>query len=153
MSNTNQPTLDAFQGFIAMPTGLGSLRIDVEFQAPTEASKQEKDAAFLDALAQQIDVEYVCVGTLNATPPASNPQAKMRYWAVTGSLPDSGECRTFVFEAETQDQAQEQFEDALWNLVPERIRDKERERVIKACGQSIWIDSIQVSDTPIQTVS
>lgn len=41
--------------------GLAGSTLEVEFNAPVGASKEEKDAAFVDALAQLADVDYVSV--------------------------------------------------------------------------------------------
>lgn len=53
--------------------------LDVEFVAKIGASKAEKDSAYLDALAQQADVNYVSVGdtvTTKVAPAAAAPSRK-----------------------------------------------------------------------------
>lgn len=40
----------------------GGARVEVEFTAHMGASKESLDSAFLDALAQQVKLDYFCVG-------------------------------------------------------------------------------------------
>ena len=40
----------------------GGERVEVEFTAHAGASKESLDSAFLDALAQQVKLDYICVG-------------------------------------------------------------------------------------------
>lgn len=43
---------------------IGGKRIEVEFEAPEGASKAISDAAFLNALAQKVDINYLPIGTV-----------------------------------------------------------------------------------------
>jgi hypothetical protein len=56
------PELKSHEYFVGHVTFDDGNRIDVEFLAPAGASKQEKDAAFVDALAQVAEVNYLATG-------------------------------------------------------------------------------------------
>lgn len=60
-------TLEVHQGYF----GYEGTTLQVEFETPVGASTAEKDAAFLCALAQQADVEYLVIGELSQAAPAS----------------------------------------------------------------------------------
>lgn len=50
--------VDVFAGHLTIDGKV----IDVEFQAPAGATQVEKDAAFLAALAQQVEIDYLSIG-------------------------------------------------------------------------------------------
>lgn len=50
--------LQCFQGFLNFDGAL----VRVEFEAPVGASKEQKDAAFLDALGEVVRFDYLPVG-------------------------------------------------------------------------------------------
>lgn len=60
--------VEVYQGYLA----LGSEQVRVEFQAPKDASVQEKDAAFMAALAQIATIDYIAVGDLGDLMPDRN---------------------------------------------------------------------------------
>lgn len=53
-----QCKFEAFQGYIS----IDGVRIDVEFEAPLGATEQEKDHAFVAALAQKAELNYLAIG-------------------------------------------------------------------------------------------
>ena len=61
-NETPEPTRaqEAFAGHLAFD----GVRIDVGFQAPCDATQAEKDAAFMGALAQHAEIDYLAVGSI-----------------------------------------------------------------------------------------
>lgn len=57
--DTNLNTMEVFSGFFSYE----DIALRAEFQVPMGATVGEKDAAFLAALAQQANVEYLAIGT------------------------------------------------------------------------------------------
>lgn len=53
--------IDVFEGYLSFE----GARISVSFHAAAGASVAEKDAAFMAALAQQAEINYVAIGTLD----------------------------------------------------------------------------------------
>lgn len=53
-----QEVVQVFQGYF----GFEGNQLDVEFQAPVGSTVAEKDAAFMAALAQKADIDYLAVG-------------------------------------------------------------------------------------------
>lgn len=51
--------IDCCIGFIKF----GSQRVDVEYEVPANASDAERDSAFLDALAQKVEINYLVIGS------------------------------------------------------------------------------------------
>ena len=60
MPKTSTDTVDVFAGHI----NINGECLVVEFHAPKNASTEQKDAAFMSALAQKAEVDYICVGSL-----------------------------------------------------------------------------------------
>ena len=59
-------SVDCFAGFVLYD----GHRLLVDFLAPIDATKAERDSAFLSALAQQIELDYLLIGTRDADDPA-----------------------------------------------------------------------------------
>lgn len=51
-------TVQVFRGYF----GFDGAQLEVEFQVPMGATVAEKDAAFMAALAQKADIDYLAVG-------------------------------------------------------------------------------------------
>jgi hypothetical protein len=49
---------EAFQGYVSFD----GVRINVDFEAPVGATEQEKDSAFVNALAQKAELNYLAIG-------------------------------------------------------------------------------------------
>lgn len=58
-ANENNVKLDVFEGYL----DFDGVRIVIQFQAPAGATVAEKDAAFMAALAQQANVDYLSIGS------------------------------------------------------------------------------------------
>jgi len=52
------PRIEVFSGYLLHDGG----RVQVDFESPVGTTAIEKDAAFLAALAQQAEIDYLCVG-------------------------------------------------------------------------------------------
>lgn len=57
------PATQVFRGFI----GIEGVTVEVQFNAPVNATVAEKDAAFIAALAQKVEIEYLPEQELPAT--------------------------------------------------------------------------------------
>lgn len=53
-------TVQVFRGYF----GFDGAQLEVEFQVPMGATTAEKDAAFMAALAQKADIDYLAVGEI-----------------------------------------------------------------------------------------
>ncbi|GEM_PF-3072862 len=60
-ANTGQTTFAviAYAGYVKTPAGE---RLQVDFEAPSDASEVERDAAFLRALAGMMELDYLALG-------------------------------------------------------------------------------------------
>lgn len=71
----------------------------------------------------------------------------LRYWAVTGRIPGEHEDTLYVFHVATRQEALDAFDQAIWEN--EKDADSGRENVFKEHGQTVFVNSIVVSDSPI----
>lgn len=78
----------------------------------------------------------------------ASDEPPLRFWAVTGRLPGDDEDTLHCFEAATQEDAVALFEEAIW----EDETDLKRDEVFAAHGRTVFVNSIAVSDAPIETV-
>lgn len=80
--------------------------------------------------------------------PEEPQPAALRYWAVTGRLPGDDEDTLCVFNVATRQEAIDAFEQAMYEA--EIDPEETRERVFGEHGQYVFVNSIVVSDAPIQ---
>ena len=76
--------------------------------------------------------------------PAACPP--LRYWAVSGRIPGDDEDTLHVLRAENREAAIQAFEEEILSNETEEAR----ENLFKAHGQLVFINSVVVSDAPIQ---
>lgn len=62
MSDNASREVECFAGYVTFE----GTRIEIEFEVPAGATDTHKDAAFLAALAQRVELNYVCVGAAPA---------------------------------------------------------------------------------------
>lgn len=98
------------------------------------------------------DVLYCTVGSLSDLKSKmgliEEPQLPaLRYWAVTGRIPGEHEDTLYVFHVATRQEALDAFDQAIWEN--EKDADSGRENVFKEHGQTVFVNSIVVSDSPI----
>ncbi len=108
--------------------------------------------AILSAGTNQPSVEVMASSkdaSVDAIATAVKPAARegMRYYAVTGRIPGDDEDAMMLFQADDRDHAIEQFTDAMWSG---RGDDDDRAYMEGAHGTDTFINSICVSDTPIE---
>lgn len=126
-------------------TGDG-LDMTVEFEAPVGATKAEKDAAFLAALAQLASLSYHPTTGLGDNDPLVG---ELRYFAVTGRIPGDDEDTQRVFRVASREEAISAFQDQLWSEEDDEDGSA-RDSVLREHGQSTFINSVVASDTPIE---
>lgn len=54
-----QPTTEFFSGFLQV----GCERVGVDFQCPINSTFEQREAAFMAALAQKATIDYLSIGT------------------------------------------------------------------------------------------
>lgn len=79
----------------------------------------------------------------------SEPKAK--YFAVTGRIPGDDEDTLLVFQVATREEALAAFDEAMWEN--EHDPEYSRESVRKEHGQTVFWNSVVVSDSPITDVA
>lgn len=77
-----------------------------------------------------------------------NDAQPLRYWAVTGRIPGDDEDTLHTFHVATRDEAMEAFEEAMWADEPDP--ETGRENMRKEYDTTVFINSIVVSDTPVE---
>jgi len=76
------------------------------------------------------------------------PPETLRHWAVTGRIPGDHEDTLHVFHVATRQEALDAFDHAIWEN--EKDAEAGRDNVFKEHGQTVFVNSIVVSDSPIQ---
>lgn len=74
------PATQVFRGFI----GIDGVTVEVQFTAPVNASVAEKDAAFVAALAQKADIEYLPIQVLAEVTEPDTQMVTEHEYAVNG---------------------------------------------------------------------
>lgn len=131
-----------YEGFVVC----NGVRIQVSFRLASNATDAEKDAAFVAALAEEVQLGYLSVGS-ERTCLASVDQSRSRHWAITGRIPGDDEDSLHVLKAASREDAVQQFETALWSNEPNA--DEARANVLKRFGETVVINTVCVSDSPI----
>lgn len=130
--NEADGVVEVFQGMFSHD----GIWLDLSFQVPHGASQKEKDAAFLAALAQQAEVNYLSVGVIQdgsrSPTPAYEGDAITQAEQICKRLVDSEEHAVEAAVPEVAFEAAEVIRQLL--TVPK----KEREFIKQIASMSIW---------------
>lgn len=79
---------------------------------------------------------------------AAKDSGGLRYWALTGRIPGDDEDTLYVFHVATLNEAMDAFAEAIWE--DEMDAEVSRDAVIREYGQPVFLNSVVVSDSPIE---
>lgn len=130
--NEADGAVEVFQGMFSHD----GIWLDLSFQVPHGASQKEKDAAFLAALAQQAEVNYLSVGVIQdgtrSPTPAEESDAITQAEQICERLVDSEEHAVEAAVPEVAFEAAEVIRRLLSTI------ERQRKFVEEVAGMSIW---------------
>lgn len=89
--------------------------------------------------------------TYRVEPPSESvvePAPVLRYWVVTGRIPEDDDDTLLVFHAATREEAVGAFEEELYSL--SCYDEHERADIVSAYGEAVYIINVAVSDSQIK---
>lgn len=120
--------------------------LDSEEHATESAVPQVAEDAV--EILRALDAERSDLAARLETYQAAKDSGGLRYWAVTGRIPGDDEDTLYVFHVATLNEAMDAFAEAIWE--DEMDAEVSRDAVIREYGQPAFLNSVVVSDSPIE---